>query len=766
MIDRGPKRQFMSMREIAGRRVFKGLDDIDDLVGHMTRRGLVKSFVAGVSGLTVGCKAGGDSGSAGHTGTPVHDSDPPVDTEPPQADTDTAPPADTDTAPPAPVESFDVGVWVNISTDDAISVVIVKNEMGQGIATAFAMMVAEELDVTWDQVSVRLLPEMNETDLDGWSDGTWGSTSVPDNYEQMRRIGAAARQMLMEAAADRWGVEMSTLSTAEGVVSHADHGALRYGELAEDASLLEVPLLPDVKDPSEFTIIGTEPTRVDARDHALGTTTYGIDVVVEDMVYAAIRQSPVFGGSPANLDELSVEGTGALAIVPVSGAVAVIADSWWTAKQVVETLDIEWDLLPGRDEVSTEVMEAQFDADLAVPGTVGTNTGDVTTGLAGAAAVVEATYTAPMLAHAPMEPPNATVHVTKTSCEIWIGTQYAKGVRSAARSVTGLPESSITVHTMPLGGGFGRKAETDFATQAVTIAAAVGRPVKLIWSRSEDLQHDYFRPPVKAWVRAGVDAKGNLVAWEAQAAGCSYFSTASTYNLSGFDDLPYFVANQRISWVGSDFGLPFGYLRAPGHNKFCFMIEAHVDRMADAAGMDPAEFRLANLGGNSRMADVLQAVLDAAGWGKPAHGGSQGCAIMQYGTDAYVAHVAEVSVDGDAVTLHSVHVAVDIGTVIHPDIVRQQVEGSAIYTLATGLLGKITLTRGQVDQSNFHDYRLLKLSQSPEVHVTLVESDEHPGGIGEHACGGVIPAVANALRRASGVDVTTLPITEHGFSVE
>jgi len=758
-----PRRTVASLRELQRRPlepIYRALDSIPELPGYMTRRGVVKSFLAGLSGLTVACvtdgKGGGasddggdDTGLGGDTGT----------------DTDTDTSTGTDTGAPG-ASAHPVSVWLNIAEDDIVTVVVVKNEMGQGIATGMAMVVADELDADWEQVRMSLGAEMNDTDLEGWSDGTWGSTSMTDNYAQLREIGAAAREMLVQAAADRWGVDASELSAALGVVSHPEHGALRYGELAEAAGAYDVPTSPQLKDSSEHTIIGREKTRLDIAAHTRGQVIYGMDVVVEDMLYAAVKQSPVFGGEVANIGDLSVVGTEALAVVPIPNGVAVVADSWWTAKEVLAGLDILFETPPEMDGLSSEEMAARFIADLDTASAVGVDEGNADVALEEAAIVVASSFGAPMLAHATMEPLVATADVRSDQCTIWISTQYAKGVREAARSATGLPESAITVHPTALGGGFGRKAETDYALQAVIIAASVGQPVKVIWSREEDIRHDYYRPPTQARITGGLDADGYITAWKGAAAGTSYFSASSSGNLTGFHDFAYQIPNRYIAWAGASYGVPFGFLRAPGHNKFNFMVEGFMDELADAAGVDPLDFRLRHLGSGDRASAVLERVAEIADWGSPGTAGAHhGCSLLIWGNDGFIAQVAEVSVGEDkAVTVHHVWVVADVGRVINPDLARSQLQGSVIFGLSTGLYGKITLTDGAVDQSNFHDYPMLKMADAPEVTVAFIDSDEDPGGVGEHAVGGAVSAVLNAMARADGERVYSLPITDHDYS--
>lgn len=782
-----PLRSFASIRaleegDVAPLDVYNELYTTPDLPGHMTRRGVVKSFLVGFTGLTLGCAeprdpASGDTGLSRHTGTTGDDTGTggttgdDTGTGGATGDTDTGGTDDTGTGGTTEPEvpSHDLDAWVNVAEDGVVTVAICKNEMGQGIATAFAMLMADEMDADWDKVRMVLVPQLYDNTLPGWGAGTWGSLSVPYHFEDIRELGAAARSMLVAAAAARLGVSEGSLTVEDGVISHKSKGSLTFGEVAADAAKLSPPPSVSVKDLADLRIVGQDKHRLDIRDHITGQTVYGTDVVVPDMLYAAVRQSPVFGGEVSNLDKLDISGTGALDVVAVPNGVAVVADSWWLANKVLGELPVEFEAPPEMRTVNTPDMTAKFAQDLYTgEGAVGTDIGDAELALAGAVTTIDSEYASQMLAHTSMEPMACTAHVTKDSCEIWIATQYAEGVQGAAASVTGLPDDKILIHTTALGGGFGRKAETDYAIQAVYIAWAVGRPVKLIWSREEDIQHDYYRPPASARVRAGVNAEGRITAWVARAAGCAISNYTSARNLSGFDDLPYDVPNQLIDWVGSDYGIPFGFLRAPGHNKFNFMVECAVDELAVASGQDPAQFRLDHLADNERMYAVLEAALEAASWGKPTvKGAGHGIGIQQvsFGSNAtYVALVAEVWVDSARkVHVSKVWAAVDCGVVINPDIVRAQVEGCIIYSLATGVREEITLTDGAVDQSNFHNYGLLKMADSPEIETVIIDSTEDPGGIGEHAVGPLISAVLNGLYQATGERVRELPIAKAGF---
>ncbi len=727
----------------------RGLDTIENLADEITRRAVVRGFLVGFGGLTVGCT--GSSNDTGTTGGITETAT--ADTGEEDCDT-----GDSTTE----LEGHNIGVWVNIATDGTVTIVTSKAEMGQGIATAACQLVAEELEVDWGSVTYRFEPEL-EPYTTGRGGGTWGSLSLMAIYDPLREAGAAARQMIVSAAAARWGVDASECSTLAGVVSHPDHGELSYAELAEEAAEIPAPNTVQLKDPADHTIVGQPLERVDIRDHVTGTQIYGTDVVVPDMVYAAVRQSPVFGSEVANFSSLSVDGTDAMAIVPILNGVAVVAESLWIAQTVADALAIEWTTDPVMDVLTSASLSETFWADLNVPGSFGNDKGNPDMAMAGAAVTHEGDYEVPLLAHTTMEPPAATAHVAREGCEIWISTQYPSGVQSAASQVTGFDKSQCTIHNTAVGGGFGRKAETDYATQTVMIAAAIGRPVKVIWSRGEDIQHDYYRPPAVGRITAGLNADGDLIAWIGKTTAASLWGSGSTW---GFDEVPYGCSNENIGATGGDFGIPLGFFRSPGFCKYNFMIESFMDELAEQADIEPSQLRLQNLAHNPRMLAALEAVLEAADWDNPTNdGAAHGCSVLQVGTETFIAQVAEVSVDADnAITLHKVWVAVDCGTIVNPDIVKSQMEGCVIYSLSTGLYGEITIEGGKVEQSNFDGYPLLRMAAAPDVEVVIIDSQENPGGVAEYAVGGAVPAVTNAIYKACGIRVRTLPIDKHGLS--
>ena len=627
------------------------------------------------------------------------------------------------------------------------------------------MIIAEELDADWEKIEVALRPELDERFLPGWH-ATYSSQSIVANWEIMRKAGAAAREMLLQAAAQRWEVDPTSLSThGGGTVSHPRYGDLTYGQLAAAASAMEISEDPELKDPADFRLIGKPLPRIDAQDHVDGTRIYGIDVVVDGMLYAAVKQSPVFGGEVANFESLDAEATGVEAIVPITNGVAVVAKSWWEAQSALDSLDVEFSAPDGMRELSSDSMRSELAAAAERPEKTDRVTGNPDAAMDRAHQLLDATYEVPLLAHATMEPMCCTAHVTLDRCEVWAPTQYAEGVRWQARRITRLQPDAIKIHTISMGGGFGRKAETDFVAQAITISKACGKPVKLIWSRQEDIQHDRYRPPMCTIVKAGLDASGRILSWIGQCAQTPTWDDDGSWNLWGLNRLPYEIPNFRVDYVSLQFGVPTGWLRGVGYSKHTFTVESFIDELARAASIDPIEFRLRHLQEDTRAVHTLGRVAQMANWGLPAAAGAaQGVAFLRHG-GSYVAQVAEVSLDPDnGIRVHSVFTAVDVGTVINPDILKAQVEGSTVFGISTGLYGEITLEEGRVQQSNFHDYPLLSLADAPHVETSFIESQEWPGGIGEYAVATIVPAVTNAICTLTGDRIRSLPVTQHGYT--
>ena len=696
---------------------------------QMTRRTFLKITVIGLTGLTLGC---------------------------------------TIEPRPSDVKSSTVTVWINISEDNQITIMVTKAEMGQGLATALPMIVAEELEADWEKVKVELIAGVGDYTI-GWMEMTAGSESIKILFEPLREVGAAAKEMLITACAQRWQVDPGSLTAENSYVIHPTQGSLSYGELAEEASILPVPEEPQLKDPSEFKIIGKPLARLDTPDHIAGKSIFGTDVVVPDMLYAAVRQSPVFGGEVSNFDSLTVEGTNAEAIVQIPEGVAVVAKSCWEAERVAQSLELEFDNPEEMQDLNSEDISQQLTQDLNKPGTQVNLIADPVSAMETASIKVEATYEVPFLTHATMEPMTCTAKITPTSCEVWVPTQGVQFLQSAVGALTGLDPSSIEVHPTYLGGAFGRKIETDYVVHAVLAARAVGKPVKVLWSREEDIQHGFYRPAFKAELKGGIDETKSIISWIGKNVGPSMVSGFGlAYDpsaITGFSDIPYEVPNLSAHYVESNFGIPVGWWRSVGHSQNSFFVESFIDELAHTAGEDPLAFRSVHLKGDARALAVLERVAEMANWGHASvPGATHGVAFVLY-SNALLAQIAEVSVEsGGEVKVHKVYCAIDCGDVVNPDIVRAQIEGSVIFGLTATLYGEITIENGRTKQSNFHDYPLLTIKDSPVVETEIIISGATLGGVGETGLPTIAPAVTNAIYAATGHRIRKLPVSRYEFS--
>jgi len=628
--------------------------------------------------------------------------------------------------------------------------------MGQGVKTAMPMIVAEELEADWTRVQVA------QADADpAYGDQfTVGSRSVRSGFEPLRQAGAAARELLIGAAALTWKVPREACRARNGMVEHVATGRrLGYGALAALAATLPVPADPPLKPPSEFRILGTRVPRVDTPDKVSGEAVYGIDVRVPGMVYAAVARCPVFGGRVKSFDPApALAVPGVQRVVQVSSGVAVVADRTWAAFEGKKALQVEWD--EGKvAQWSSDGIWRAFAAAAERPagGEVVRAVGDVDSALKGAARTVEAVYQAPYLAHACMEPMNCTAHVRGKRCEIWAPTQNPQGIEQAAAKLTGLAPEAITVHVTYLGGGFGRRGgPMDYATEAVELAQKIDAPVQVVWTREDDMQNALYRPATYNVLRGGLDTRGAPVAWSHRLVGPEGGSFLLT---RGADELIYPVPHFRLERVIEDPGVPVAPWRGVGPSQNGWVVESFVDELAHAAGKDPYAFRRELVAGHPRLVQVLDLAAERAGWSSaPPAGRSRGIALWQFG-DTFLAQVAEVSVSTEgAVRVHRVVCAIDCGVVVNPAGVEAQVQSAIIYGLTAALYGEITIDRGRVAQSNFNDYRMLSLAETPEIAVHLVRSDAAPGGVGEAGLPPIAPAVCNAIFAGTGKRIRRLPI--------
>ena len=672
----------------------------------------------------------------------------------------------------APGAAFAPNAFVRIARDGSVALTIPQVEMGQGTYTSMAMLIAEELDVDLTQVHVDHAPA-DQKDFANPLLGfqvTGGSTSVRAFYLPLRQAGAAARAMLIAAAADRWQVDPSGCHTEAGVVVHdASSRRLSYADLVDAAADLPVPAEVQLKDPSAFRIIGTPAKRLDVAGKVNGTAVYGIDVKVPGMKIATVAASPVFGGTVRAFDEAAaLKVAGVHRVVALDNAVAVIADHYWAAKQGLEAAAVQFDDGPNASLGTADIVAAMAKAS-EQKGAIAQSVGDAAAAFETAAAKVEAVYEAPFLAHATMEPINCTVHVRGDGCDVWAGSQVVGRAQATAAEVTGLPLDKVTVHNQFLGGGFGRRLEVDYVTQAVRIAKQVDHPVKVVWSREEDVQHDMYRPYYYDRISAGLDRAGMPVAWSHRITGSSiiarWLPPAFKNNLDidavdGAIDLPYAIPNVTVEYVRHEPpGIPTAFWRGVGPTHNVYVVESFVDELAAAAGKDPLAYRQALLAGNPRALAVLERAARMAGWGTPL-GPRKGRGIaVQHVFGTYLAEVAEVSVaETGEVRVERVTCACDCGVVVNPDTVKAQIQSAIIFGVTAVLYGEITLKNGRVEQSNFDNYQMLRIDEAPVIEIDLVPSQEAPGGMGEPGTCALAPAVLNAVHAATGVRLRKLPI--------
>jgi isoquinoline 1-oxidoreductase beta subunit len=662
--------------------------------------------------------------------------------------------------------------FLAIGTDDAITIISPAVEMGQGGHTAMPMILIEELGGDWSRVTVQDAPADTVYNNPVFhQQSTVGSFSVRGWYAELRRIGAAAREMLLQAAAAEWGVPAGELVAAGSVITHRPTGRSRsFGSVASRAARLPVPQQPTLKSSSDFQVIGKSPRRLDLPEKIDGSARYGIDVTLPNMLYAAVKTCPTLGGTLKSFDDSAAkQAPGYQATVPLPDGIIVIADSYWRARQALARVKAEY--APGRlAGLDSPRISQILRAALAEPGTVVRNEGDAPAALAGAPETLEAVYEVPYLAHACMEPMNCTARIDAAGCEVWCGTQAPQGAQQAAANVLKIPADQVRVHTTYLGGGFGRRGESDFVTQAVIAAKAVGRPVKLIWSREEDIQHDYYRPAAVIRFRAAFDGEQRLSALE----GTVVTSSAPTrigagpafYTGSIADsNYSYAVPNFRVTGLDKDVGVRFGFWRSVNESHNPFMLEGFIDEIAHHLHRDPYEFRRALLQHErgKRQLAVLDLAAEKAGWHDRGAGHALGIAAFE-AFGSYIATVADVSMKAQEIRLHRIVTAIDCGVAIHPDNIQAQLEGGMVYGLTAALRGEITLANGAVKQTNFTDYPMLTMEEMPRVECYVLNSTAAPGGVGEPGTAPIAPALANAIYAATGNRLRSLPLLKHGLT--
>jgi isoquinoline 1-oxidoreductase beta subunit len=671
--------------------------------------------------------------------------------------------------------------WIVIRPDDSVLIRVARSEMGQGSSTGLPMLVAEELECDWRKVKIEFVSSAENLRRNrAWgSMATGGSQSIRASQEYLRKAGATAREMLIAAAAQRWKADASDCDVENGTIIHRPSGRkVRYGQVAQAASKLEPPVEVKLKDPKDWNLLGRSPRRLDIQDKVTGKPIFGIDVQLPGMVYAAIAQCPVFRGKLKDAPGEQLLGLrGLVKVVKLDDAVAVVADSWWRAQKMLKLLPIEWD--PGANGAANTASIREFVRlgleDSSIP--VARNDGDVEAAFGRAAKVVEAEYFAPFLNHAPLEPMNCTALVKGDRVEVWAPTQNAEATHAAAADAAGVALENVEVHLTYLGGGFGRRGFQDYTRQAVAIAKAVeGRPVKLLWSREEDMQHDFYRPMTMMRFKAALDREGRLTALRVRDASHSIMASVrpqeikegiDRHALGGIIDSPYGVPNFRVEFAMRNSHVPVGFMRTVFHSQNPFMRECFIDELARAAGKDPYEFRRPLLGGSPRDLGVLDAVARASGWGSPLPEGVHRGIALQDSHGSYAAAVFEVAVsESSQIDIRRVVVAVDPGHVVNPDCAEAQIQSCVAYGLSSVLWGEITLKDGRVEQSNFDGYRVMRIAEMPRrIDAVLVPSGGFWGGLGETPLAPLAPALCNAIFAATGKRVRALPLKNQGFSV-
>lgn len=679
----------------------------------------------------------------------------------------------------APGAAFEPNVFLKIAPDGMVTLISPRPEMGQGVNTSLPMLIAEELEVDWAKVRV----ETATADKKYGEQSVGASESVRGSWKPLREAGAAAREMLIAAAAQQWGVAPGDCRAERGMVIHTASGRKAgYGELAEAASKLPVPKEPKLKDPSQFRVIGTRMHRVDTPAKVDGSAQFGIDVRVPGMVYAAMARCPVFGGKLRSFDAAKAKAfTGVRNVIKIDETVAVLADNTWAAFKGRDALGLQWD--EGENvRFDTASIRQQFKEAGDKPGVAWRNDGDVAAALQAAPKQLNTVYEFPFLSHAPMEPQNCVAHVQKDRVDVWVSTQTPQDVQDTVAKIAGLPLASVHVNFTYLGGGFGRRLMDDYAAEAAQISKAIGAPVKLMWSREDDMRHDYYRPSSYHRLSGAIGADGQPVAFRHIVVAPSVLQQNYGAAKNGHDPVvaaqtPYCYAtpNVRTEYVMSNTHVPAGWWRSVYTSHCGFATECFVDELAHAAGKDPFEFRRALLEGErmvpsgsekfstTRLRGVLELAATRAGWGTPLPKGRARGIACYPAFGSYVAHVAEVSVEDGAVRVHRVVCAIDCGLTVNPDTVEAQMEGSVVYALSA-LKHTITIERGRVAESNFHNYPMWRISEMPVVETHIVKSAADPGGVGEPGVPSVAPAVMNAVFAASGKRLRKLPVRPEDFA--
>jgi isoquinoline 1-oxidoreductase subunit beta len=668
---------------------------------------------------------------------------------------------------------FAPNAFVRVGSDDSVTILLAHSEMGQGIWTSLPMMVAEELDADWSKIKVahaKAAPAYAHTTVGLQMTG--GSTTTLSEFDRYRQAGGTARALLVQAAAQRFGVKPADCRTESGVVIAGNHRA-RYGELAAAAAKLPPLAAVTLKDPTDWKLLGKPTKRLDTPEKITGRAQFGIDVRFPGLLTAVVAHPPVFGATVKSFDAGAARSVaGVRTVVQVPTGVAVVAEHFWAAKLGRDALKIDWDLGPNASLDSTALRE-QFRQLATTPGAVAAEAGNASEGLGKAVKTIEAEYTVPYLAHAPMEPENCTVRLGRGKCEIWAGTQFQGMDQQIAARITGLKPEQVDIHTTFLGGGFGRRANftSDFVAEAVEVAKAAKAPVKTVWTREDDVRGGYYRSAFLHRARIGLGADGQPLAWQHTVVGQSIligtvFEKAAVKNgidstsVEGLADSPYLkeIPNHRVELHSPTTGIPVLWWRSVGNSHTAFVVETLIDELAQAADKDPVEYRRALLKNSPRHLGVLNLAVEKAGWSERAPEGRARGVAVHAAFGSFAAQVAEVSVENGRIRVHRVVCAIDCGTVVNPETIAAQMESGIAFGLSAALYSALHFKDGRVQESNFHDYRVLRLNEMPVVEMHIVPSTEKPGGVGEVGVPHVAPAVANAVARLTGQRLRELPL--------
>ena len=662
----------------------------------------------------------------------------------------------------------ELGIWIRIAPDGSTTLIVPSSEMGQGVNTSLSMILAEELEADWQSVKTETAP-VNSKYINPESNSgqmTAGSSSVKGFWNPLRKAGAAVRLMLQKAAAQKWEIPIEECVAKSGYIYRKNSSQkLSYGELAEAAGKIDIPSDPPLKNSKDYNLVGKSIKRIDIPSKTNGSAQFGIDVRLPEMMYATIRQSPVFGGEVLSYDEdaaKSIRGVKKVTLIP--NGIAVIADNTWRAKRGMEVLNLKFH---GGKTIGLESQQVQKELLKALDDEGKTKIE--------ANKVLDLEYEVPFLAHAPLEPMNCTANVTDNFCEVWVPTQSQGGCMDAAKEITELDEEQIQIHTTYLGGGFGRRGETDFVKQSLILAKALGKPIKVTWMREEDMQHDFYRPASMSRFQIGLNKDGFPISWNNQLASPSilkrFFAPMAWFNIDplsteGADEIPYVIEDFNIDYSEVDSGVPVGFWHSVGSSFNAFFTESAIDEAAHLAQQDQFDYRMKLLSGKPRFQKVLEKVMRESKWGRILPKG-HGLGISIHKTRGSIAGaVIEVSTDVNGMlNLNKAWIAIDCGKVINPNTVRAQMEGGFTFGLSATLGEEITLKDGRVEQSNFHDYSILRLKGSPEISVEIIESGNEIGGVGEVAVPLAAPALTNAIFSSSGRRIRSLPLSKHGIKI-